>query len=145
MRFARRPYMRRLVGIVMMAAAVAFTLQGTFVATSEAATGDTSHYYLRFAFQHAGSEGAAHSHVVTHVHADGTVHRHAVGDDDSALDEHLKEHGWNMAIVVGVLPCLTICAIATIAGNKLVPETPSALPLADLDGLRKPPRPPCIA
>jgi ABC-type nickel/cobalt efflux system permease component RcnA len=129
----------------MMAAAVAFTLQGLFVATSEAATGDTSHYHHGFAFSHAHRGGATHSHVAAHVHADGTVHRHAVDDDDGALDKHLKERGCNMAIVVGVLPCPSISSMAPIVGNKLAIETPSPLRVVDQDGLRRPPRPPCIA
>jgi ABC-type nickel/cobalt efflux system permease component RcnA len=141
-RFRARACVRRLVAIVMMAAAVAFTVQATFVAMSEAATGDTSHYYQGFALRHALGDGAAHSHVIKHVHADGTVHRHAV--DDDALDEHIKQRGWNMAVVVGVLPCLTNCIVATIVGSKLGIEMPSPLQIADQDGLRKPPRPPCI-
>jgi ABC-type nickel/cobalt efflux system permease component RcnA len=135
--------LRRLAGIAMMAAAVAFTLQATFVAMSEAATGDTSHYYQGFALRHALGEGAAHSHVVMHMHADGIVHRHAV--DDGALDDHVKQRGWNMAIVVGVLPCPTHCTVATVVGSKLGPEMPNPLQVADQDGLRKPPRPIRIA
>ena len=42
---------------MMMAATVAFALQGIFVAASEAATGDTSHYYLGFAFGHRITAG----------------------------------------------------------------------------------------
>jgi ABC-type nickel/cobalt efflux system permease component RcnA len=137
-----RLYLRRLAVIVMMAAAGAFTLQATFVAMSEAATGDTSHYYQGFALRHALG-GAAHSHVVTHMHADGIVHRHAV--DDGALDDHVKQRGWNMAVVVGVLPCPTHCTIATVVGSKLGPAMPSPLQVADQDGLRKPPRPSRIA
>jgi ABC-type nickel/cobalt efflux system permease component RcnA len=131
LRLARRPILRRFAVIVMMAAAVAFTLQGLFVATSEAATGDTSHYQLGFAFSHALGAGAAHSHLITHVHADGTVHRHAVDDDDGALDEHIKQRGWNMAIVVGVLPCPSICMVPAIVGSRLAIEKPSPLLVAD--------------
>ena len=145
MRLATRPFLRRFAVIVMMTAAVAFALQGLFVATSEAATGDTSHYQLGFAFSHALGAGAAHSHVITHVHADGTVHRHAVDDDDGALDEHIKQRGWNMAIVVGVLPGPGICTVAVVVVGKLAIEQPSPLRVADQSGLRKPPRPPCIA
>ena len=46
-----RPFLRRFAVIVMMAAAVAFTLQGLFVATSEAATGDT-HLVLEISNRH---------------------------------------------------------------------------------------------
>src|SRR6267143_4620172 len=52
------------------------------VAASEAATGDSSHYYLGFVFSHP--HGGNHSHVVTHKHADGTIHEHAIDDDDDA-------------------------------------------------------------
>ena len=46
MYFARQPLRRRVATIVMMAATLAFALQGIFVAASEAATGDSSHYYI---------------------------------------------------------------------------------------------------
>ena len=126
----------------MMAAAVAFTLQGFFVATSEAATGDASHYYHGFALKHAHGEGAAHSHVTPHVHADGTAHRHTLYDDDGAIDNHVKEIGWNMAIALGVLPSVIVFTVTGIEGSKLVIETPTSLRVADQSGLRKPPRPP---
>ena len=129
--------------IVMMAAALAFTLQGMFVAMSEASTGDSSHYHLAFAVSHAHGEG--HSQVITHRHADGTIHRHAVDDDDDALDQHVKEPGWNMALVICVLACLSIPAISEGACRKLTIENPRRLRVADLNGLRRPPRPPCIA
>jgi hypothetical protein len=45
----------------MMTASLAFALQGICVAASEAATGDSSHYYLGFAFHHAGG---THSHLL---------------------------------------------------------------------------------
>ena len=142
-----RPFLRRFAAIVMMAAVVAFTLQGFFVATSEAATGDVSHYQHGFVLSHAHGEGAAHSHVIAHVHADGMAHQHAVDDDDDddALDNHVKERGWNMAIVVGVLPCPSISVITAIMGSKLAIETRSPLRVAYQNGLRKPPRTPCIA
>src|SRR5215831_16369343 len=84
----------------MMTATLAFALQGICVAASEAATGDSSHYYLDFAFHHPGG---THSHVITHRHADGAVHRHAVDDDDGALADHVKQPGWNMALVICVV------------------------------------------
>ena len=143
MRLARRPWLRRIAVLVMMAAAVTFALQGMFVATSEASTGDSSHYHLGFAFNHAHGEG--HAHVVTHQHADGTVHRHAVDDDDDALDQHVKESGWNMALVVCVIPCPGIFAVSEIAGRKLAIAKPGRLRVAELRGLRRPPRPPSIA
>jgi ABC-type nickel/cobalt efflux system permease component RcnA len=141
LRFGLRPFLRRCAVIVMMAAAAAFVLQEFCVATSEAATGDTSHYQLGFAF---GQANGAHSHIITHQHADGTIHRHAVDDDDGALDNHLKERGWNMAIVVGVLPGPVVFTVTAIAAGRLAIEKPSLLRVADRDGLRKPPRTPCI-
>jgi len=128
---------------LMMTAAVAFALQCIFVAASEAATGDTSHYYLGFVF---GPHGGNHSHAVTHRHADGTIHQHAIDDDDDdALAKHVKEPGWNMALVICVLPCRDISAISEIASQKLTIEKPDHLRVVDLGGLRRPPRPPSIA
>ena len=110
----------------MMAAAVAFTVQGIFVAASEAATGDTSHYYLGFVFTHP--PGESHSHIMAHRHADGTVHEHAVDDDDEdSLAKHIKQPGRNMALVICVLPCLEIPAISESAGHKLTIERPQRL------------------
>jgi hypothetical protein len=143
LRFARQPFLRRAAIIVMMTAALAFALQGMFVAASEAATGDSSHYYVGFALDHA--HGVHHSHILTHRHADGTIHRHAVDDDDDALAKHIKQPGWNMALVVCVMPCLSVCAISEVAGGRLTIEAPRRLWIADLNGLRRPPRPPCIA
>ncbi len=143
MRFARRPFLWRVATIIMMAAAGAFTIQGIFVAASEAATGDSSHYYLGFVFSHP--HGGNHSHVVTHKHADGTIHEHAIDDDDDALAKHVKEPGWDMALVICVLPCRDISAISEIASQKLTIEKPDHLRVVDLGGLRRPPRPPCIA
>jgi hypothetical protein len=139
----RRPFIRRVAVALMMAATVAFALQCIFVAASEAATGDTSHYYLGFAFSH--SHSGKHSHVVAHRHADGTTHQHAIDDDDDALAKHLKVPGWNMALVICVLPCLDTTALARIEGHRLSIEPSRRLTVADLGGLRRPPRPSCIA
>ena len=128
---------------MMMAAAAAFTVQCIFVAASEAATGDTSHYYLGFVIAHP--HGETHSHIVAHRHNDGTIHEHAIDDDEDALAKHIKEPGWNMALVVCVLPCLERPAFSEIAGRKLAIEKPRRLWVADLGGLRRPPRPPSIA
>ena len=143
MHLARRPSLMRLATIIMMAAAVAFAVQGIFVAASEAATGDTSHYYLGFVFTHHHDE--SHPHIVAHRHNDGTVHEHAIDDDEDALAKHIKEPGWNMALVICVLPCPELPAISKIAGHKLTIEKPQRLWVADLGGLRRPPRPPSIA
>jgi hypothetical protein len=138
--FRRRPVLQRVAVVMMMAAVVAFALQGIFVAASEAATGDTSHYYLGFVLGHAHD----HSHVVAHKHVDGTIHQHAI-DDDDALAKHVKEPGWNMALVICVLPCLNAPALSKIASSKLTIEKPQRLPVANVRGLRRPPRPPSIA
>jgi len=144
LRLASRPILKCVATIMMMAAAVAFTVQGIFVAASEAATGDTSHYYLGFVFTHP--HAASHSHIVAHRHNDGTIHEHAIDDDDEdALAKHVKEPGWNMALVICVLPCSEVPAISEIAGHKLTIERPRRLWVADLGGLRRPPRPPSIA
>jgi len=126
-----------------MAGAIAFALQCIFVASSEAATRDTSHYYLGFIFSH--HHDGRHSHVVTHKHADGIVHHHDVGDDDGALAKHLKEPGWNMALVTAVLPFPDVAAIPATPGQKLTIEKPGRLQIADLSRFRRPPRTPCIA
>ena len=143
MRSASHPFFRHVATIIMMAAATAFALQCIFVAASEAATGDTSHYYLGFVFGHP--PGGNHSHVVTHRHADGTIHQHAIDDDTDALAKHVKEPGWNMALVICVLPCPDVTALSEIAGYKLAIEKAQRLPVADIGGLRRPPRPPSIA
>jgi hypothetical protein len=143
LRFASHPFFRRAATIFMMAAAVAFALQCIFVAASEAATGDTSHYYLGFVFGHP--QGGKHSHAVTHRHADGTIHQHAIADDDGALAKHVKTPGWDMALVICMLPSPNVTAFSEIAGHKLTIQRPQRLPDADIGGLRRPPRPPSIA
>src|ERR1700675_3519123 len=107
---ASRPTLKYLATILMMAAAVAVALQGVFVAASEAATGDTSHYYLGFVVGHLHDR--AHSHVISHRHADGIVHQHAIDDDDDALAKHVKQTGFNMALAICVLPCPGVPAIS---------------------------------
>ena len=159
MRLAARPLLRRLAVTVMMAAVAAFTLQGTLIAASQAATGGASNYHHGVQHSHIHkddaehsegaehSESGEHSHVLTHVHADGTIHRHAIDDDD--VDEHIKEHGcaccWNMAVAIGVLPTVNFCSIAAIAGGKLAIEMTSPHRGAEPEGLRRPPRTPSIA
>src|SRR5215475_12795008 len=105
----------------MMAAVIAFTFQATFIVPSEAATGETSLYHHGFARSHFHQQ-EHHHHEVAHVHADGTAHRHAVDDDDGALNEHIREPGcpccWNMAIVTGILPSPVAPAALIPASNK---------------------------
>lgn|SRR5262249_16800086 len=143
LRFRGRSFCRRMAVAMMMAAAVAFALQCMFVASSEAATGDSSHYYLGFVFSHHND--GRHSHLVTHKHADGIVHHHEVDDDNDALVKHVKGLGWNMALVTGILPCPEAATISETPGQKLTIEKPGRLQIADLIRLRKPPRTPCIA
>jgi hypothetical protein len=126
----------------MMAATLAFALQGICVAASEAATGDSSHYYFGFAFHHPGG---THSHLVSHRHADGTIHTHAVDDAKGALADHVKQPGWNMAAVVCVVPSIALPGLCEVTGERLAIENPRRLWLAELDRLRRPPRPPSIA
>jgi hypothetical protein len=141
-RVVKRHHSRRVADIVMMVAAFAFALQATFVAMSEAVTGDSSHYYQGFVLKHLLGEQAVQSHVVTHMHANGTEHRHAIDDDD--LDDHIKQSGMNMAVVVAVLPCPMNCGTATIVCCRLDFQPPSPLQVAEQDGPREPPRPPSI-
>ena len=143
LRFAAQYLSRRIAFILMMAAAVAVVLQGVFVAASEAATGDTSHYYLGFVLGH--SHGRMHTHVVAHRHADGVVHQHAIDDDDDGLAKHVKEAGSNLALAICVLPYLVLPAFCEMASHKLSVATPAGLPLIDVGRLRPPPRPPSIA
>jgi hypothetical protein len=67
----------------MMTAAMAFTIQGTFIAAAQSANGTNSHYHHGYADSHTYDRHAK-SHVVTHVHTDGTIHQHVVDDDDGA-------------------------------------------------------------
>src|SRR2546430_2628869 len=93
--------LQRLAAIAMMAAAMAFTLQGTFIAAAQNASGGNSHYDHGYADNHALYNGHANSHVAAHVHTDGTIHRHLVDDVDGALNDHIQEPGcpccWNAA------------------------------------------------
>jgi hypothetical protein len=134
----------RFAAIVMMAATMAFTFQGTFIPTSEAETGENIHYHHGFAHRH-GAHAA--THVATHVHADGTVHRHVIDDGDD--DDHLQQPGcpccWNMAIIVGVLPTQNDCMIILVLGERFALGSPVSLRGTEPNGPRRPPRPPGIA
>jgi len=142
--FGRRSFGKHLAIATMMAGALAFAFQCIFVVSSEAATGDSSHYYLGFIYSHHDGH-EHHNHVITHKHADGTVHHHDIDDDDGALANHVKQPGWNMALVTGVLPCPKVMAISDTPGQKLTIEKPNRLQIADLNQLSRPPRTPCIA
>jgi len=147
LRFAAQSFCGQLAAAIMLAAVIAFTFQATFIASSEAATEETSLYHHGFARSHPHPQ--AHHHEVAHVHADGTAHRHAIDDDDDALAEHIQEPGcpccWNMAIVVGVLPTPAMCTVAVASGTKLTFQAPAPYRDTEPNGPRRPPRPPSIA
>jgi ABC-type nickel/cobalt efflux system permease component RcnA len=140
---------RRVSVIVMLVAVMAFALQATFIAPSDAAADNAGPYHHGYARSHAHNAAGAHSHEASHVHADGTAHRHLVDDDDGALDEHIQEPGcpccWNMAIVVGVLPSVSPCTVFAILGGTLTFMTPAPFRGTEPSGPRRPPRPPSIA
>jgi hypothetical protein len=132
--------------IMMMAAALAFTFQGTFIA--QAATGVNSHYHHGYDQKHAVHQHAK-SHVVAHVHADGTVHKHAVDDGKRALKDHSQQPGcpccWNMAIVAAVLPLLPVSELEAAPRSRVAIENLDPYRSNEPDGPRRPPRPPSIA
>jgi hypothetical protein len=138
--FGARPLFRRVTDIVMMAAALAFALQTTFV--TQTANGANSHY-------HSSLHRHANIHAVAHVHADGTVHQHPVEYGARALSDHLQEPGcpccWNMAIVVGVLPVSVVAKCDAAAGVTLALRKSDPYRGTKPDGLRRPPRTPSIA
>ena len=138
---------QRVSAIVMLVAVLAFALQATFIAPSDAADENAGPYHHGYARAHHAA--GAHSHETTHVHADGTAHRHLVDDDDGALDEHIQEPGcpccWNMAIVVGVLPSMNPCTVFAILDGTLTFTTPVPFRGTEPNGPRRPPRPPSIA
>jgi hypothetical protein len=123
-----------------MAATVAFTLQATFI--TQTAGGANSHF-------HHSLHRHAKSHVVAHVHADGTVHKHSVEDGARALSDHLQEPGcpccWNMAIVVGILPLPIVANLDAVAATKLAIRGLDPYRGTEPDGPRRPPRTPSIA
>ena len=123
MRLRARSRFRRCVAIVMMAAAMAFTFETSFITTSEAAETATHEDHHHDASPDSANGADPKTHIITHIHADGTVHRHAVDEDE--LADHLRESGspcWSMAIVVGVLPSLSVCPVEAILIGKLAIE-----------------------
>jgi hypothetical protein len=146
LRLGGRTLFRWCADIVMMAAALAFTIQGTFIA--QAATGVNGHYHHGYGQQHAVHQHAK-SHVVAHVHKDGTVHRHAVDDGNRALKDHSQQPGcpccWNIAIVVAVLPLLPVSEFDAIPRSRVAIENLDPYRSTEPDGPRRPPRPPSIA
>ena len=137
MRRCLPPLVSRFAVILMMTAVLAFGLEGTFVtAAATPLTPEKSHHH----------HGHNHSHIVTHVHIDGTVHRHAVDDENGGLARHMKERGSaTVAPGVAVLPSPSGITVAVVAGTKLAIAPPDAYRGIEPDGPRKPPRPPSIA
>jgi hypothetical protein len=137
--------LRRFAAMLMMAAAVAFTFETSFISTSEAEAGELDHIHHEHAAHHAPGT-LAKTHIVTHVHADGTIHRHAVDDDE--LDDHVRQSGspcWSMAVVVGVLPNLNACTVEAILIGKLAIEAVVPCLGTEPDVPGRPPRTPSIA
>jgi hypothetical protein len=129
----------------MIAAAMAFTFETSFISTSEAAAGEIDHAHHEHAPHHP-DVGHPKTHAVTHIHADGTIHRHAVADDEHA--NHVRQSGspcWSMAVVVGVLPSLSACAIEEILIGKLAIEGVPPHRGTEPDVPGRPPRPPSLA
>jgi hypothetical protein len=121
--------------ILMMTAVLAFGLEGTFVTAATLPTPEKSRHH----------HGHSHSHGVTHVHVDGTVHRHMVDDENGGLARHMKERGSaTVAPALAVLPTPSSIALAVVAGIKLAIEPPDPYRGTEPDGPRKPPRPPSI-
>jgi hypothetical protein len=134
----------RSVVIVMIAAMLEFALQATYIQPSaNARENGGAHGYATGLPQ----RGQPKTRIVTHVHADGTVHRHAVGGAKGAIDDHLRESGspcWSMAIVVGVVPTPSVCAVEAILIGKLAIQGLDPYRGTEPDGPRRPPRPPSI-
>ena len=141
--------LKRFAVLVMMTAAMAFTIQGAFVAAAQNASGENSYYDHGYADNHALYDGHANSHAVAHAHTDGTTHRHVVEDDDGALNDHIQEPGcpccWNAAVVIGVLPSLMIWTFSAALSSKLAVEMSATYRGTEPNGPRRPPRPPSIA
>ena len=150
MRHRPRPWVRRFAVMTMITAVLAFTFEGTFVATAAVAAPQPSHHHSHTSHQdhghsHSHSGGQAKAHVVTHVHVDGTVHRHAVDDENGGLARHMKERGSaSIAPGIAVLPSPSVLSVSLVAGRKLAIEPPSPFRGIEPDGPRKPPRPPSI-
>jgi len=146
-----RPWVRRFAVVSMIAAVLAFTFEGTFIATAAVPAPQPSHQHHSRSHTthqdhgHSHSGGQAKAHVVTHVHADGTVHRHAVDDENGGLARHMKERGSaSIAPGIAVLPSPSVLSVSLVAGRKLAIEPPTPFRGIEPDGPRKPPRPPSI-
>lgn len=148
MRIGAQSRFCRSVVIVMIAAMLEFTLQAAEIRPSANAVDSKAGSHHGHTADGLPYRSPAKTHIVTHVHADGTVHRHAVEDGKGAIDDHLRESGspcWSMAIVVGVLPSPGACAVEAILIGKLAIHGLEPYRGTEPDGPRRPPRPPSIA
>ena len=140
LRCGARPFFQQFADVVMMAAAVAFALQAAFIAP--AAGGMNSHY-------HPSLHRHANMQIVAHVHADGTIHRHAVEQGAHALSDHLQEPGcpccWNRAVVVGVLPLPIVASLNPAPAARLAIPGPATCRGTEPDKPGRPPSTPSIA
>jgi hypothetical protein len=147
LRIGAKSRFHRGVIVVMIAAMLEFALQATYIQRSANAAETKSGAHLGYTTGSLPYRGHP-TRIVTHVHADGTVHRHAVKDGNGTIDDHLRESGspcWSMAIVVGVLPSPSVCAVEAILIGKLAMQGLDPYRGTEPDGPRRPPRPPSIA
>src|SRR5215471_158327 len=79
--------------VVMIIAMLEFALQATYIQPSANAVdskGDSHHVHTASGLPF---QGRMNTRIVSHVHADGTVHRHAVEGGKGAIEDHLRESG----------------------------------------------------
>ena len=137
-----RLVLHRCAVLLMMAAAMAFSLQGASIATPETAAPKNGQQHRS---QSHGAFGSHKRHVVAHVHADGTLHRHAVDGEDGGLARHTKEPGSaSTAPATAVLPSPSGFVLAVVASIPLAIEPATACRGTEPEGPRKPPRTPSI-
>jgi hypothetical protein len=138
----------RSVIIVMIAAMLEFALQASDIRPSANAADSMGGSHHGYTASGPPYRSPPKTHIVTHVHADGTVHRHAVEGGNGTINDHLRQSGspcWSMAIVVGVLPSPSMCAVEAILIGKLAMQGLDPYRGTEPDGPRRPPRPPSIA
>ena len=146
MRIGAKSRFHRGVIVVMIAAMLEFALQATYIQPSANAAETKSGAHLGYTTGSLPYRGHP-TRIVTHVHSDGTVHRHAVDGGNVTIDDHLRESGspcWSMAIVVGVMPSPSVCAVEAILIGKLAIQGLEPYRGTEPDGPRRPPRPPSI-
>ena len=135
-------HLRRLVTSVMLVAVTSFVLHGAAV------TG--SHAHGLGPVQGASTSHAHHGHGTAHHHPDGTSHIHGAGQDGAGAGHDHHAGG-------GEAPCCgSICTMALAPFGPDAASAPIALAAAlkpvsqegsgiDPNGLKRPPRTPCIA